>query len=334
MCQWSQRSEKWEEKEAERVWISFKPTRTNWKAVFALAQKNGWKNPASKMRFDDGGTISAAVERLAALSALEYENVRGEEAKALNMRVSVLDKVVEKQKNILKPEEEHQSSIFPKVEPWADVVDGAGLLEEIYATIGRFIVCDEEIKVAVTLWIVFTWVIDHVQVAPLAVITAPEKRCGKSQLLSLIGMLVRRPMISSNISSSAVYRVVESHKPTLMIDEAGTFINKDNDEIRGIINSGHTRQTAYVIRNIVVGDNHEAVQFSTWGAKALAGIGTLPETIMDRAINLKLRRKLDQESAEKLRHADPEQFRILTQKLARFAADNGAAVGLVRPVWH
>ena len=46
---------------------------------------------------------------------------------------------------------------------------------------------------------------------------------------------------------------------------------KDNEELRGLLNSGHTRDTAYVIRT--QGDNFTPTKFNTWGAKALAGIG-------------------------------------------------------------
>lgn len=43
-------------------------------------------------------------------------------------------------------------------------------------------------------------------------------------------------------------------KPTMLIDEADTFLC-DNDELRGVLNTGHTRATAYVIRT--VGEDHE-----------------------------------------------------------------------------
>lgn len=48
--EWSKRSEKFNAADAERVWDSFEPSDTNYKAVFAEAQRNGWKNPRSKPR--------------------------------------------------------------------------------------------------------------------------------------------------------------------------------------------------------------------------------------------------------------------------------------------
>ena len=122
--------------------------------------------------------------------------------------------------------------------------------------------------------------------------------------------------------------MIEAYTPTLMIDEADTFL-KDNEELRGVINSGHTRQSAYVIRN--VGDDHEPKLFSTWGAKAISGIGSMPDTLMDRAILLTLRRKLKHEKVERLRHAEKGLFDELASKLARFAEDSGATLGMARP---
>ena len=45
-----------------------------------------------------------------------------------------------------------------------------------------------------------TCFMDVVQVAPLVVITAPEKRCGKTRLLAVLNKLVYRPLPASSIS--------------------------------------------------------------------------------------------------------------------------------------
>jgi putative DNA primase/helicase len=207
-------------------------------------------------------------------------------------------------------------------------VNVAQLLDDIRSTVRRFIVCEPETATAAAIWIAFTWIIDHVHVAPLAVITAPEKRCGKTQLLDLIGRLSRRNLFASNISPAATFRVIEAKSPTLLIDEADAFF-RENEELRGVINSGHTRTSAYVIRT--VGDDFEVKQFSTWGAKAIAGIGKLADTVMDRAIVLALRRKGPDEKVERLRHAEPGLFDMMARKLARFGEDHGAAIGRAKP---
>jgi putative DNA primase/helicase len=169
---------------------------------------------------------------------------------------------------------------------------------------------------------------DSVSVAAIAAITAPEKRCGKSTLLSLFQRLACRALVSSNITGPALFRVIEAWKPTLLIDEADAFM-RDNEELRGLLNCGHTRDSAYVVRT--VGDDHTPKLFFVFGAKAIAGIGRLADTLMDRSIELKLRRKRPHEQVDKLRDAEAGMFEALQAKLARWAHDNADAVRRARP---
>ena len=268
----------------------------------------------------------AEIGRLAALDPISYDRAREAAAEALKVRISTLDKLVtaRREENAAKKTAE----LCRDIEPWPEPVNVAEALDDIRRTISRFIVCEPATATAATLWIAFTWAIEHVQVAPLAIISAPEKRCGKTQLLDLIGRLARRNLRASNISPAALFRVIEAQSPTLLIDEADAFL-RENEELRGIINSGHTRQSAFVIRT--VGEEFEVKQFSTWAAKAIAGIGKLADTIMDRAIVLTLRRKLPDETIERLRYARPGLFEALAAKLARFGDDYGAAIGRARP---
>ena len=266
----------------------------------------------------------AAIKRLASLSPIDYDRARKTEAKKLGISVSTLDKAVNAAKR-----DEIDDSGFPNVEPWEYPANPAELLSDISATVHRFIVCNKETADAVALWASMTWFMDAVQIAPLAVITAPEKRCGKTQLLTILGKLSYRPLSASSISSASLYRCIEAWQPTLLLDETDAFL-KENEELRGVINSGHSRDNAYVIRT--VGDEHTPKRFSTWGAKALSGIGHLSDTLMDRAIILELRRKLSHESVDRLRYAEPDLFLTLTRKLARFADDYREQVRQARPI--
>lgn len=267
--------------------------------------------------------LTEAVNRLAKLPPLEYDKVRRQEAKKLGVRPGTLDSAIKGAR-----QEEVNDSPFEDVEPWHEPVDGAALLSDIAATIRRFIICGQETAYAVALWVSLAWFIDVIQVAPLAVITAPEKRCGKSMLLFLIGRLVPRPLMSSSITPSALFRSIDLWQPTLLIDEVDACL-KDNEELRGLINCGHTRDSAFTIR--CVGDDHTPKKFNVWGAKALSGIGHVADTLMDRSIILELRRKLPHESVDRIRHAEPGLFNDLSAKLARFAGDNSERVRLARP---
>ncbi len=62
---------------------------------------------------------------------------------------------------------------------------------------------------------------------------------------------MRRPLPASTISVSAIFRIAEKYAPTLLVDEADTFL-KQNEELRGILNSGHTRDLAFVVLSPVI----------------------------------------------------------------------------------
>ena len=113
-----------------------------------------------------------------------------------------------------------------------------------------------------------------------------------------------------------------------MIDEADTFLAK-SDDLRGILNAGHYKSTAFVIR--CDGEDNDPVRFSTWCAKVVAGIGNLPETIMDRSIIIEMHRKLPEQSIENIRHAEESLFDELSQKLARWSQDNAKEFKQFKP---
>lgn len=129
----------------------------------------------------DSANTKDRIEYLANLSSYEYGLIRRQEAKALGLNVSFLDKSIREAKI-----DKDDDSGFTDIEPWETAINLASLLDEISNTVLRFIVCEKEVADAAALWAAMTWVIDVIQVAPLAVITAPEKRCGKSQLLTLL----------------------------------------------------------------------------------------------------------------------------------------------------
>lgn len=277
---------------------------------------------ATRARSDD-----EAIAELAALSELGYDRVRVERARQLGVQVKTLDSLVK-----AKREESPETGLsFPDRAPHPDPVDPAQLLDDLSATVKRFIVLRPEQADAAALWIAMTWFIDVIEVAPLAIINAPEKACGKSQLLDLIGRVSAKPLPAANSSVAFLFRAVEKWTPTLLIDEVDTFI-RENDEIKGLINAGYTRANAFVGR--VVGSDFEPKLFNVWGAKALAGIALerhLPDATMSRAIVLELRRKLPHEPVTPLRRAEAGLFDNIASRLARFALDYSQQVRVARP---
>lgn len=141
----------------------------------------------------------------------------------------------------------HSVLELPEVEAWPEAVSGPALLDDLERLLGRFVVLPKWAAETMALWILHTYAFPLRDVSTYLGIESPEKRCGKTTLLTVLSELVNRPVVAANISSSALFRVIEETRPTLLIDEADTLL-QGNDELRGILNSGYTRKTAYVVR--------------------------------------------------------------------------------------
>ena len=315
-------------------WLAYGHTVDELKALAATATAPPDATGTTTPPPDKSGD-KAEIERLAALDSLDYDRQRTKSAKALGVRTDTLDKLVKAARG--EPENGGGGGgtalEFPDVELWPEPVDGAELLDALTVSVRRFLSLPEHAAPAIALWTAYTYaVINYGHIAPTLAIVSPEKRCGKSTLLTWLYQVVDRPLLAANITAAAIFRTVEASYPTLLIDEADSFLGETGDELRGILNSGHSKKTAKVIR--LCGENNEPRVFRTWGAKAVALIGKLEgrySTLADRSIEVQLRRKLPTERLTKLRHAEPNHFQNLASQCARFALDNGAAIGEAWP---
>ncbi|MFJ9709600.1 DUF3631 domain-containing protein [Streptomyces sp. NPDC101234] len=173
--------------------------------------------------------------------------------------------------------------------------EGAQVLADLRAQIKRYVVIpSEEALTGVTLWIAATHLQRAWQHAPRLAIVAPEKRCGKSRLLDVVTETVRNPLITVNASPAAIFRSIDDEDPpSLLVDEADTLFStakaaEKNEEVRGLINAGHQRNRP-TLR--VTGPEHKPTAFPTFAMAALAGIGDLPDTVMDRSVVIRMRRR-------------------------------------------
>lgn len=308
--------------------LTTKPTDFNdLQQLQGIAQVKTQIEAASHLKDSDENIIA----RLAALPPLEYERTRQAEAERMGIsRIAILDAEVEKRRS--KPNVDQsgfgQRITFDEIEPWEHPVNGDELLSKLHAEVLRFVITDDAEAIAAALFVLHTFAFDHAEISPILFITGPTKRCGKTVLLSLLSRLVNRPLAASSTSAAGLYRTVELHRPTVLIDEVDTFLS-GNEELRGLLNSGHTRDAAFFITCAKVGDDYEPRRWSTWAPKVFSGIGRIADTIEDRAVIVKMRRKLPSQKTEKLRRRI--QFTELRQQCVRFIADHSEAIRSADP---
>jgi putative DNA primase/helicase len=140
-----------------------------------------------------------------------------------------------------------ETVIFDTIVPYPAPVNIAELLSDIEGVIKRHVVLSEPAAAALAVWVLHSYTFELRDTVAYVAIESPEKRCGKTTLLSVLAAMASKSLIASNITVGARFRAIHTCTPTLFIDEADTFL-AGNSIMRGIINSGNTRRTAYVLR--------------------------------------------------------------------------------------
>ena len=116
--------------------------------------------------------------------------------------------------------------------------EGAELLDDLRAVLVRYVAFPDQHSVdAVTLWIAATHALPAFECAPRLVITSPEKRCGKTRLLDIVGGTCHKPLATVDATVAAIFRSLGGdHPPTLIIDEADAIFGSkkvaENNEDR------------------------------------------------------------------------------------------------------
>ncbi len=193
-----------------------------------------------------------------------------------------------------------QAAQFAELVPARGCVDGGKLLDALTGEVRRYIIIDPDYAQMVALWTLHTYVFQQFDVTPRLPITSPDKRCGKTRLLDLLERLVHRPIRTDSPTAAVLFRIIEQYRPTVLLDEADSYLNDDR-ELQQMLNSGHHRN-GYATR--CEGDNNEVRWFSVWAPVALAGIGKFygrKGTLADRSIEARLQRKTKQERVARLR---------------------------------
>lgn len=198
------------------------------------------------------------------------------------------------------------------------------LLDDVHELLGRYVAFpSEHAHVAVSLWVLHCHAIDAFDSTPRLALLSPEKGSGKTRTLEVIELVVPRPKLAVNMSAAALYRLVADDPPVLLLDEADTYLGltiaKQHEDLRGLINAGH-RRNATVYRAEVAGKTVRVVEFPAFAPCALAGIGDLPDTILDRAVIVAMKRRAPNEHVESFRERDARaQVGDLPDRLAQWA---------------
>jgi Protein of unknown function (DUF3631) len=183
--------------------------------------------------------------------------------------------------------------------------EGAELLDQVADFLARYVAFPSPAALhAVALWAAHCHAVAAFESTPRLALLSAEKGSGKTRTLEVLELLVPRPMHAVNATAAALFRAVEAHQPTLLFDECDTYFGPmargEHEELRGLVNAGH-RKGAVAYRCVGDPKNMQVQAFPAYCAVAVAGIGDLPATILDRAVLVRMRRRAPAEKVEPFR---------------------------------
>jgi hypothetical protein len=187
-----------------------------------------------------------------------------------------------------------------------DARQGEAVLRDVFHFLGRFVAYpSEHAHTAHALWIMHTHLMDRWDSTPRLAFLSPESGSGKSRALEATELLVPQPVMAVNVSPAYLFRKVggEDGPPTILYDEIDTVFGPkaaDNEEIRALLNAGH-RRGATAGRCVLQGKTVLTEELPAYAAVALAGLGSLPNTITSRAVIVRMQRRRVDERVEPFR---------------------------------
>ena len=291
------------------------------------AKVTAWLGPKARAGTEDLGpeARNAALDEISLLPNEQYELGRKANAAMLGFaRVKVLDDVrIARiaERDAVKEDDEETEEIWPD-----PVTDIAEVLDDAAIEIGRYLKASPEAIDAVVLWCAGAHVLQRndlrINISPRLYINSPVPGCGKTLLLEIIMALTPRSMMLSSISVAGLFREIDAHRPTLGLDEFDKQMDGASQEYRAILNSGHRKSSAFVLRMEKTDDGQFVrVKFSTFTAMAFSGLKKLPDDMTARCIIVALQRASADDNLEHLIDGTSEKLVEIRRKLARWAKD-------------
>jgi len=204
------------------------------------------------------------------------------------------------------------------------------LIEDVHAFLGRFVAYPEAwAQDAHALWVIHAHLIECFESTPRIAFLSPEPGSGKSRCLEVTEPLVPRPVHAVNATPAYLFRKVaaDEGRPTILYDEIDTVFGpkaKENEDIRGMLNAGH-RKGAMAGRAVVRGHQVVTEELEAYCAVALAGLNDLPDTIMTRAVVVRMKRRRPQDRVEPWRHRlNAPEGHAIRDRIAQWARSVGA----------
>jgi putative DNA primase/helicase len=213
-------------------------------------------------------------------------------------------------------------------EPWREPIDGAALLDEFAATLNRYLVLSDQAVTTLALWALHTWAAEALGGSPRLALISPEPQSGKTTALRALSLLVPRPLFTVHGRATALMRMIDVLRPTLLLDDAERWLLQ-NRILRAAINAGFACDGKLLrhSRNVF-----ELPAISCFSPCAIALNWRVPDDIAKRGIAVVLSPMGEHETRERLDHvAAPGVGEELRAKAVRWSRDLSERIAEIAP---
>jgi hypothetical protein len=175
-------------------------------------------------------------------------------------------------------------------------------------------------------WIIGTYFHKRFNSFPYLFINA-LKRSGKTKLLEVLALLAYNAIFSPNMSTSALFRLIQSAGATILLDESEDLIDPEKKaDFKSLLLSGYKRG-AFVYRSEKgTNDSYIPVPFNVYSPKAIANINGLNDVLEDRCITITMKRGRNLEIINKDLASEDPYWEQLRDSLARLYFQEATAI--------
>ncbi len=178
---------------------------------------------------------------------------------------------------------------------------------QIETYITSYLSITPEAVTAETLYAFHTWMLALSDVTPYLHILAPERESGKSTQGYVLAEITANALEPGYITGAALRRILDSDPPpTLILDEIDLAFAKraeDSSDLHQALNLGWRRGAlaTMAVPPLKGQGDWRIKHFPVFGPKILIGVGTLPNSIESRSIQIRMERKPKGEAKKKWR---------------------------------
>jgi len=202
--------------------------------------------------------------------------------------------------------------------------DCTSILSDIEKELQKYLefVDDEREYTLLSLWIIGTYLQPICFSYPYIGISG-AKRTGKSKLLKFVEMLAFNALFSTNISTAVLYRLIQSVRCTVLMDEAEALSNvQRKSELKNILYSGY-KKYGFVYRSTKTAKEKIVPEkFEVFSPKIFVTYEGLEEVLNDRSINIVMIRTDNKEISDREIDENDPIWSELRNKLYIFALMN------------